>query len=53
MYTLYIIMYYYYVLLPQCTMPSTMPYIQYYAMRIPTDRGAWWATLHGVAKTQT
>ena len=21
--------------------------------RIPMDRGAWWATLHGVAKSQT
>ena len=23
------------------------------AWRIPTDRGAWWATVHGVAKSQT
>ena len=23
------------------------------ACRIPTDRGAWWARVHGVAKTQT
>ena len=23
------------------------------AWRIPTDRGAWWATVHGVAKNQT
>ena len=23
------------------------------AWRIPMDRGAWWATLHGVAKSQT
>ena len=22
------------------------------AWRIPTDRGAWWATVHGVAKSQ-
>ena len=23
------------------------------AWRIPVDRGAWWATVHGVAKRQT
>ena len=23
------------------------------AWRIPTDRGAWWATVHGFAKSQT
>ena len=23
------------------------------AWRIPMDRGAWWATVHGVAKFQT
>ena len=23
------------------------------ACRIPTDRGAWWATVHEVAKSQT
>ena len=23
------------------------------AWRIPTDRGAWWATVHGVAKSRT
>ena len=23
------------------------------AWRIPIDRGAWWATVHGVAKSQT
>ena len=23
------------------------------AYRIPMDRGAWWATVHGVAKSQT
>ena len=23
------------------------------AGRIPIDRGAWWATVHGVAKNQT
>ena len=23
------------------------------AWRIPMDRGAWWATAHGVAKNQT
>ena len=22
------------------------------AWRIPTDRGAWWATVHGVAKSE-
>ena len=21
--------------------------------RIPTDRGAWWATVHGISKSQT
>ena len=24
-----------------------------FALRIPMDRGAWWATVHGVAKSQT
>ena len=24
-----------------------------FAWRIPMDRGAWWATVHGVAKSQT
>ena len=24
-----------------------------FAWRIPRDRGAWWATVHGVAKSQT
>ena len=23
------------------------------AQRIPMDRGAWWATVHGVIKSQT
>ena len=23
------------------------------AWRVPMDRGAWWATVHGVAKSQT
>ena len=23
------------------------------AWRIPTDRGTWWGTVHGVAKSQT
>ena len=23
------------------------------AWRIPMDRGAWWATVHGIAKNQT
>ena len=23
------------------------------ALRIPMDRGAWWATVHGVAKSRT
>ena len=23
------------------------------AWRIPTDRGAWWAAVHGVAKSRT
>ena len=23
------------------------------AWRIPSDRGAWWATIHGVAKSRT
>ena len=26
---------------------------QYYCLENPTDRGAWWATVHGVAKSQT
>ena len=26
---------------------------QYSCLENPTDRGAWWATLHGVAKSQT
>ena len=24
--------------------------LQYSCLRIPMDRGAWWATIHGVAK---
>ena len=27
--------------------------LQYYWLENPTDRGAWWATVHGVAKSQT
>ena len=27
--------------------------LQYSCWRIPTDRGTWWATVHGVAKSQT
>ena len=27
--------------------------LQYSCLEIPTDRGAWWATVHGVAKSQT
>ena len=27
--------------------------LQYLCLENPTDRGAWWATLHGVAETQT
>ena len=27
--------------------------LQYSFLENPTDRGAWWATLHGVAKSQT
>ena len=27
--------------------------LQYLAWRIPMDRGVWWATVHGVAKSQT
>ena len=26
--------------------------IQYSCLEYPTDRGAWWATVHGVAKSQ-
>ena len=26
--------------------------VQYSCLKIPMDRGAWWATVHGVAKTQ-
>ena len=26
---------------------------QYSCLENPTDRGAWWATVHGVAKSQT
>ena len=25
----------------------------FFSWRIPTDRGAWWATVRGVAKSQT
>ena len=27
--------------------------LQYSCLKNPTDRGAWWATVHGVAKSQT
>ena len=27
--------------------------IQYFCLENPMDRGAWWATVHGVAKSQT
>ena len=27
--------------------------LQYSGMRNPMDRGAWWATVHGVTKSQT
>ena len=27
--------------------------LQYYCLENPMDRGAWWATVHGVAKTRT
>ena len=27
--------------------------LQYSCLEIPMDRGAWWASVHGVAKSQT
>ena len=27
--------------------------VQYSCLENPMDRGAWWATVHGVAKSQT
>ena len=27
--------------------------LQYYCLKNSMDRGAWWATVHGVAKSQT
>ena len=27
--------------------------LQYSCLENPTDRGAWWATVHGAAKSQT
>ena len=27
--------------------------LQHYFLENPMDRGAWWATVHGVAKSQT
>ena len=27
--------------------------LQYFCLEDPMDRGAWWATVHGVAKSQT
>ena len=32
---------------------GTTTYSSILAWRIPMDRGAWWATLHGAAKNQT
>ena len=27
--------------------------LQYFCLKNPTDRGAWWATVHAVSKSQT
>ena len=27
-------------------------YLQYSCLENPMDRGAWWATVHGIAKSQ-
>ena len=27
--------------------------LQYFCLENPMDRGAWWATVHGAAKSQT
>ena len=27
--------------------------LQYSCLKNPTDRGAWWATVHGIAESQT
>ena len=27
--------------------------LQYFGLENPMDRGAWWATVHGVVKSQT
>ena len=27
--------------------------LQYFCLENPVDRGAWWATVHGVAQSQT
>ena len=27
--------------------------LQYSCLEIPTDRGAWWATVHGIRKSRT
>ena len=32
---------------------GTVNYSSIPAWRIPMDRGAWWAAVHGVAKSQT
>ena len=32
---------------------STATHSSILASRIPMDSGAWWATIHGVAKSQT
>ena len=29
------------------------PSLQYSCLENPMDRGAWWATVHGVAESQT
>ena len=33
--------------------PSNGTPLQYSCLENPTDGGAWWATVHGVAKSQT
>ena len=27
--------------------------LQYYSLETPMDRGGWWATVHGITKSQT
>ena len=36
-----------------CLEEGTTPYSTILAWRIPMDRGAWWAIVHGVVKSQT